>query len=67
MLSIHPEVQDLGDEDEKNYETDEMNKENMNEFCIFITDQYPKIQNIQQNVTRKPCASFVERRTRRGK
>ena len=39
MLSIHPEVQDLGDEDEKNYETDEMNKENMNEFCIFITDQ----------------------------
>ena len=39
MLSIHPEVQDLGDEDEMNYETDEINKENMNEFCIFIADQ----------------------------
>ena len=32
MLSIHPEVQDFGDEDETNYETDEINKENMNEF-----------------------------------
>ena len=39
MLSIHPEVQDFGDEDETNYETDEINKENMNEFCIFIADQ----------------------------
>ena len=39
MLSIHPDVQDFGDEDEKNYETDKINKENMNEFCIFIFDQ----------------------------
>ena len=39
MLSIHPEVQDFGDEGETNYETDEINKENMNEFCIFIADQ----------------------------
>ena len=39
MLSIHPEVQDFGDEDETNYETDEINKENMKEFCIFIADQ----------------------------
>ena len=39
MLSIHPEVQDFGDEDETNYETDEINKENMNEFCIFIAEQ----------------------------
>ena len=39
MLSIHQEVQDFGDEDEKNFETDEINKENMNNFCIFIADQ----------------------------
>ena len=36
MLSIHPEVQDFGDKDETNYETDEINKEIMNEFRIFI-------------------------------
>ena len=39
MLSIHPEVQHFVDEDETNYEKDEINKENMNEFCIFIPDQ----------------------------
>ena len=39
MLSIHPEVQHFVDEDETNYETDEINKENMNEFCIFSADQ----------------------------
>ena len=39
MLSIHAEVQDFGDEDETNYETDEINKENMNEFWILIADQ----------------------------
>ena len=39
MVSIHPEVQDFVDEDETNYETDETNKENTNEFCIFIADQ----------------------------
>ena len=65
MLSIHLEVQDFGDEDETNYEIDEVNKENMNEFCSFIADQ--KSENIKQNLTSKPCASFVERRTRRGK
>ena len=37
MLNIHPEIQDFGDEDEKNCETDEINKENMNDFCIFIS------------------------------
>ena len=30
---------DSDDEDEKNYETDEIIKENMNEFCTFIADQ----------------------------
>ena len=37
--SIPPEVKDFGDENETNYETDEINKENMKEFCIFIADQ----------------------------
>ena len=68
MLSIHPEVQDLGDEDETNYETDEINKENVNEFWIFIADQksekyitYNKIR--QANLVQV----LVERRTRREK
>ena len=39
MLSIHPEVHDFRVEDEKNFETDEINKDNRNEFCIFIADQ----------------------------
>ena len=39
MLSIHREGQDFGDEDKTNYDTDEINKENINEFCIFIADQ----------------------------
>ena len=42
MLSIHPKVKDFGSEDETNYETDEINKENMKEFCIFIADQKSK-------------------------
>ena len=42
MLSIHPEVKDFGNEDETNYETDEINKENIKEFCIFIADQKSK-------------------------
>ena len=43
MLSIHPEVQHFGDEGETNYETDEINEENINEFCIFIADQKSEI------------------------
>ena len=39
MVSTHPEVQDFGDEDETNYEIDEINKESMNEFWIFIADE----------------------------
>ena len=39
MVIIHVEVQDFGDEDETNYETDEINKENMSKFWIFIADQ----------------------------
>ena len=39
MLTIYPEVQDFGDEDKTNYETNEIDKENMNEYCFFIADQ----------------------------
>ena len=39
MLNIHLEVKDFVNEEERNYETDETNKENMKEFCIFIADQ----------------------------
>ena len=46
MPRIHPEVQDFRDEDEKNCETDEINKDNMNEFCIFIA--YQKSENTKQ-------------------
>ena len=39
MPSIHQEVQDFDDKNETNYKTDEVNKEYVNEFCIFIADQ----------------------------
>ena len=42
MLNIHLEGKDFGDKNETNYETDEINKENMKEFCIFIGDQKSK-------------------------
>ena len=62
MVSIHPRVKDFRNEIEKNYETDEIDRENMKEVCIFIVTKNRKIQNIQQN-TSNPCTSFVERRT----
>ena len=43
MLSIHPEVKGFGDEDETNCKTDEIDKENMKKFCIFIANQ--KLEN----------------------
>ena len=66
MLSIHPRVKDFRNEIEKNYETDEINKENMKEVCIFIVTKNWKIQNIQQD-TSNLCTSFVERRTSKEK
>ena len=39
MLNIHREVKDFGGEDETNYETNEINEENIKEFCIFTADQ----------------------------
>ena len=68
MLSIRAEVQDFGDEDETNYETGKIDKENVNEFWIFITDQksekyltYNKIR--QANLVQ----TLVKRRTSREK
>ena len=40
MLSIHPEVKDVGNEDETNYETEEINKENMRVLHFYC---WPKI------------------------
>ena len=45
------EVQDFGDEDQTNYETDEINKENINEFCMFTDDQ--KSENIKHTIKYK--------------
>ena len=42
MLSIHLEVKDFGNKDKMNYETDEINKENMR-VLHFIADQ--KLEN----------------------
>ena len=60
MLGIHPEVQDFGDECETNCETDEINKENMSEFRIFIADQKSEkyITYNKINTTSKLSASF---------
>ena len=67
MLSVHPEVKDFGNEDETNYETDEINEENMKEFCVFIDDQKSENEKHTINTTSKPCASFVDRRTSKEK
>ena len=68
MPSIHSEVQDFGNEDETNYETDEINKENMSEFSIFIAGQtsekYIKYNKIRQA---NLMQVLVERRTSREK
>ena len=38
-MSIHPKIKDFDSEDETNYGIDEINRENMKDFCIFIADQ----------------------------
>ena len=69
MLSIHPEVQDFVDEDETNYEKDEINKENMNEFCIFIADQKSEKCITYNKVRQKTLCKFwsKEKRVERSK
>ena len=68
MLSIHHEVRDFGDKDETNYKTDEINKENMNKFWIFIADQKSE-KYITYNKVRQAnlVHVLVERRTSREK
>ena len=68
MLNIHPEVQDIGDEGETNYKTDQVNKENMNEFSIFIADQKSE-KYITYNKIRQAnlLQVLVERKTSREK
>ena len=45
------------------------NKQRKHEWVLHFLSltKNQEIQNIKQNMTSKPCASFVERRTRRGK
>ena len=38
MQNVHPKVKDFGEKGETNYETNQINKENMEEFSIFIAD-----------------------------
>ena len=38
-ISIPPEVQDFDDVEEAKTKTDKINKENMNEFLIFIAEE----------------------------
>ena len=68
MLSIHREVQDLRDEDETNYKTDEINKGNMNGYCVFIAHQKSE-KYITYNKIRQAnlLQVLVERRTSREK
>ena len=39
QLELEIRARNFGHEDETNYETDEISKENMREFCMFIADQ----------------------------
>ena len=68
MVSIRPKVQEFGDEDETNQETDDINRENMNEYCIFIADQKSE-KYITYNKIRQAnlLQVLVERRTSREK
>ena len=41
IYTIYPEIYDFYDEDETNYDIDEIDKENLNEFCNFTADHKP--------------------------
>ena len=58
MLNIHPEVQHFVDEDETNYETDEINKENMKVFCIFIADQKSRNTKLKTKYDKQTLCKF---------
>ena len=61
MLSILPEVQDFGDEDEKNCQTNEINKEDVNEFCIFIANQESENTKHATKYDKQTLCKFCQR------
>ena len=64
MPSIQLKVQDFRGKGEKNYETDKINKESMNEFRNLIADQNPKnTKHGKQNTKSKPGTTFVVGKT----
>ena len=65
MLSINPEVQHFVDEDETNYETDEINKENMNEFCIFIADQKSENTKYKTKYDKQTLCKFYRKKNKK--
>ena len=65
MLSIHPEVQDFGDKDEKNCETGEINKENVNEFCNFIADQKSENTKHTTKYDKQTLSKFCRKKNER--
>ena len=65
MLSIHPEVEDFGDKDETNYETEEVNKENMNEFCIFISNQKSKNTKYKTKYDKQTLCKFCRKKNKK--
>ena len=65
MQSIHPEVQDFGDEDKKKCETDKINKENMNEFSIFIADQKSQNTNHTTKYDKQTLCKFCRKKEKR--
>ena len=71
MLSIHPEAKDFGNEDETNYETDEINKENMRVLHFYCWPKirkyktYNKIRqaNLRQILSKEERVEGSKRRT----
>ena len=66
LLNIQSKVQDsdFRDDDEVNYGTDEINKENMNEFGNLVADhKRENAKHGKQNSTSKSGTTFVVRKT----
>ena len=62
MLSIHPEVQDLGNEDKTIYETYQINKENMREFCIFIAEEKSENTKHKTKLDKQTLCKFCRKK-----
>ena len=63
MLSIYPVAQDFGDEDETNYETDEINKENMckTSYGGFTVEKVHLLLSFPRSSFVKTCKWFTGR------